>query len=53
MKNLQIKIAELRTDGIINGTIYAQLDEQILVADSLEIIELEKKIENIEKKYWN
>ena len=33
MKNLQIKIAELRTDGIINGTIYAKLDEQILVAD--------------------
>ena len=53
METLQITIAELRNSGIINGTIYAQLDEQILAADSLEIIELKKKVESIEKNFWN
>lgn len=53
MQNLQIKIAELRAEGVMNSTIYSQFDEKIINANKVDLFHIEEEISEIERKHWN
>jgi hypothetical protein len=53
MKNLQIRISELRVESVLNCNQFAYFEDRILRAEHHEKNEIENELNEIETNFWN